>query len=337
MSMPGPMILTRDDVRRLLDLDDCIAAVAEVFRKSARGEIAPAGVLSMHAEGGGFHVKAAMLDDGDERWFAAKTNANFPGNAARFGLPTIQGVVLLFDAIAGRPLAILDSIELTALRTAAATAVAARYLARPSSSTVTICGCGAQSAAQLLALARVLSLAEVFAFDIDSARAAAFVAEMADAPFKVKAAGDLRAALRTSEVVVTCTTSRSAFLMRDDVMPGTFVAAVGADNPGKSEVDPFLMACNKVVVDSIDQCAAFGDLHHAIAAGVMSSDDVYASLGEIVAGDLPGRTSDEEITIFDSTGTAIQDVAAAVMIYKRARSAGVSPAVRGASRPGNAQ
>jgi len=331
------MILTRDDVRRLLDLDECIGAVTEVFRKSARGEIAPAGVLSMHAEGGGFHVKAAMLDDGEERWFAAKTNANFPGNAARFGLPTIQGVVLLFDAIAGRPLAILDSIELTALRTAAATAVAARYLARPSSSTVTICGCGAQSAAQLLALARVLPLSEVFAFDIDSARAAAFADEMADAPFKVKAVSDLRAALRTSDVVVTCTTSRRAFLMRDDIMPGTFVAAVGADNPEKQELDPALMASSKVVVDSLEQCAAFGDLHHAISAGAMLADDVYASLGEIVAGDLPGRTSDEEITIFDSTGTAIQDVATAVMIYKRARSAGVSPAVRGASRPGNAQ
>ncbi|HEX3067532.1 MAG TPA: ornithine cyclodeaminase family protein, partial [Thermoanaerobaculia bacterium] len=329
------MILTRDDVRRLLDLDDCIAAVAEVFRKSARGEIAPAGVLSMHAEGGGFHVKAAMLDDGERRWFAAKTNANFPGNAARFGLPTIQGVVLLFDAIDGRPLAVLDSIELTALRTAAATAVAARHLARPSSSTVTICGCGAQSAAQLLALARVLPVAEVFAFDIDEKRAAAFVREMAEAPFAVKAVDDLRAALRASDVVVTCTTSRRAFLMRDDVMPGTFIAAVGADNPEKSELDPLLMAGSKVVVDSIEQCAAFGDLHHAIDAGVMSANNVYASLGEIVAGDRPGRTNDNEITIFDSTGTAIQDVAAAVLVYKR--SAGVSPAVRGASRPGNAR
>ncbi len=335
--MTGPMILTRDDVRRLLDLDDCIAAVAEVFRKSARGEIAPAGVLSMHAEGGGFHVKAAMLDDGEERWFVAKTNANFPGNAARFGLPTIQGVVLLFDAIDGRPLAILDSIELTALRTAAATAVAARHLARPSSSTVMICGCGAQSAAQLLALARVLPVKVAFAFDIDGERAAAFACEMAAAPFAVKVVDDFRATLRTSDVVITCTTSRRAFLMRDDVMPGTFIAAVGADNPVKSELDPLLMASSKVVVDSIEQCVAFGDLHQAIEAGVMSAENVYASLGEIVAGDRPGRTNNDEITIFDSTGTAIQDVAAAVLIYKRARSAGVSPAVRGASRPGNAE
>lgn len=325
------MILTRDDVRRLLDLDDCIAAVEDVFRKAARGEIAPAGVLSMHAEGGGFHVKAALLDDGEQRWFAAKTNANFPGNGPRFGLPTIQGVVLLFDATSGRPLAVLDSIELTALRTAAATAVAARQLARPESATVTICGCGAQSAAQLLALARVLPLREVFAFDIDADRAHAFALRMSNAmstaPFAVTAVSDLRISLRRSDVCVTCTTSRRAFLMSDDVIPGTFVAAVGADNPEKQELDPALMARGKVVVDSLEQCASFGDLHHALAAGVLTVADVYGSLGDIVAGLLPGRANDEEVTIFDSTGTAIQDVAAAILVYKRAQQLGM-PTVR---------
>lgn len=314
-----PIVLTGDDVRRLLDLDDCIAVVEEVFRKSARGGIAPAGVLSMHAEGGGFHVKAAMLDEGEERWFAAKTNANFPGNNARFGLPTIQGLLLLFDAIAGCPLAIIDSIELTALRTAAATAVAARYLARADSSRVTICGCGAQSAAQLLALARVLPLREVFAFDLDRDRAAAFAAAMSASPFAVTAVTDLQASLRRSDVVITCTTSRRAFLMADDVMDGTFVAAVGADNPEKQELDPMLMARSKVVVDSLEQCVAFGDLHHAIEEGVLSASDVHASLGQIVARDRTGRVNTEEVTIFDSTGTAIQDVAAAVIVYKRAR------------------
>ena len=325
--MSETMLLTGDDVRHLLDLDDWIAVVEDVFRKAARGEIAPAGVLSVHAEGGGFHVKAALLDDGEERWFAAKTNANFPGNGPRFGLPTIQGIVLLFDAIAGRLLAVLDSIELTALRTAAATAVAARHLARPESATVTICGCGAQSAAQLLALARVLPLREAFAFDINADRARAFARSMASAPFAVTAVSDLRASLKRSDICITCTTSRRAFMMSDDVMPGTFVAAVGADNPEKQELDPALMARGKVVVDSLEQCASFGDLHHALAAGVMTAADVYGSLGDIAAGLLPGRTGDEEITIFDSTGTAIQDVAAAVLVYKRARQLGM-PTVR---------
>ena len=111
--------------------------------------------------------------------------------------------------------------------------------------------------------------------------------------------------------------------MREHVRAGTFVAAVGADNPFKQELDPGLMSASKVVVDVLEQCASIGDLHHAILAGVMNKSDVHAELGAIVAGRTPGRTSDEEITIFDSTGTALQDVAAAAIVYQRALGAGV--------------
>lgn len=111
--------------------------------------------------------------------------------------------------------------------------------------------------------------------------------------------------------------------MRGDVRPGTFVAAVGADNPKKQEIDPALMASGKIVVDILEQCAAIGDLHHAIEAGAVTIADVCAELGEIVAGRKPGRTSAEEIVIFDSTGTALQDVAAAAVVYERALHSGV--------------
>jgi ornithine cyclodeaminase/alanine dehydrogenase-like protein (mu-crystallin family) len=111
--------------------------------------------------------------------------------------------------------------------------------------------------------------------------------------------------------------------MRGDVRPGAFVAAVGADNPLKQELDPGLMASGKIVVDILEQCAAIGDLHHALEAGAVTEADVYAELGEIVAGRKPGRTSEEEIVIFDSTGTALQDVAAAAVVYERALRAGV--------------
>ena len=328
------IILTRADVQRLLSMEACIGAIEDVFRKAAKKEVAPAGIIGMHVEGGGFHVKAAVLDDEDTRWFAAKTNANFPGNRDRFGLPTIQGVVLLFDAIAGRPLAILDSIELTAIRTGAATAVAARYLARPSSSFVTICGCGAQASAQLRALTCVLPLRHVRVFDIDEARARSFAQEIANSyPLDVTVAPDLRSALQQSDVVVTCTTSRRPFLMRDDVVAGTFIAAVGADNPEKQELDPELMARGKLVVDTLEQAASIGDLHHAIEAGAMTIDEVHAELGDIVVGIRSGRTSEDEVTIFDSTGTAIQDVAAAVLVYKAARELHVRTICLGAGLP----
>src|SRR6476659_4596777 len=148
----GTLVLTRKDVSRVLRMPECIEAVERGFLRHARGESIPPGVLGTHVAGGGFHVKSAgLLDAVDGRpVFAAKVNANFPGNPDRHTLPTIQGVIALFDAADGRLLALLDSIEITSLRTAAATAVAAKYLA-PDAGTVTICGCGEQARNQLRA------------------------------------------------------------------------------------------------------------------------------------------------------------------------------------------
>src|SRR5512143_2564924 len=143
------LLLSRDDVAALLSLPDCIGAVEQVFARHARGELPmPPGALGAHVPGGGFHVKTAALP-GEGGYFAAKINANFPGNPATVGLPTIQGVITLFDLDTGRPLAVLDSIEITVLRTAAASAVAARHLARADASTVTILGCGNQGRSHL--------------------------------------------------------------------------------------------------------------------------------------------------------------------------------------------
>ena len=172
---------------------------------------------------------------------------------------------------------------------------------------------------QLRALMRVLPIKQAFAFDSDASAAAQFAAEMArELGINVKPAVNLRAATAQSDVCVTCTPSTRAFLRREDVRAGTFIAAVGADNPEKQEIAPQLMAACRIVADILDQCATIGDLHHALDAGVVKRSDVHAELGEIVAGKKPGRTSADEITIFDSTGMALQDVAAAVAVYERA-------------------
>jgi ornithine cyclodeaminase/alanine dehydrogenase len=138
----------------------------------------------------------------------------------------------------------------------------------------------------------------------------------------VEASKDLRAALRESDVCVTCTPSRRAFLMGADVMLGTFIAAVGADNRGKQELEPALVASATLVVDVLEQCAEIGELQHALAAGLMTREQVHAELADVVVGRRPGRVSDDEITIFDSSGTALQDVAATVAVYEKARSTG---------------
>jgi alanine dehydrogenase len=315
-------ILSRRDVVELLTLPECMAAVEHAFRRHAEGRTLGPGVLGVPASGGGFHIKAAGLVGG-RSYFAAKTNANFPDNPRRFGLPTIQGTVVLADASTGAPLAVMDSGSVTALRTGAATGVAARYLARPGSRSATIVGCGVQGELQLAAIAAVLPLQLVRLVDADSTRAERLASRAAEnLGIRAEAVGDLPAALRASDVCVTCTPSREAFVFRHDIVPGTFIAAVGADSRGKQELEPALVVASTLVVDVLEQCAEIGELQHALAAGLMTREAVHAELGDIVAGRRPGRTRDDEITIFDSSGTALQDVAAAVVVYEKALASG---------------
>ena len=314
----GVLLLSRGDVERLLTPDACIAAVEDAFRQHALGKAPQPGTLGFHAQDGGFHIKAALLTL-DQPYFAAKINANFPHNGARHGLPTIQGVVVLCEADRGVPLAVMDSMAITALRTAAATAVATKYLAREKCEAALICGCGAQAPAQLRALLRVRSLSRIYAYDRDFGKAQAFAAGLgAETALEIVPVDDLPQAIAAADIVITSTTAQRYFVTRGMVRPGTFVAGIGADNENKQELDPALLAHSKVVTDITAQCRAIGDLHHAIEAGAMSSASVHAELGEIVAGLKSGRTSDDEIIVFDSTGTALQDVAAAVAVYRRA-------------------
>jgi alanine dehydrogenase len=296
-----PCFIGRRELAALMDLDAHYEAAAFAFREHTEGRCAVPMPLHIEAAGGGFHAKGARVG----AYAAVKVNSNFPGNPAR-GLPTIQGAVLLYDAQDGRLLALLDSMELTARRTAAASALAARHLARADASSALICGCGSQARAHLEAIARVFKLARVFAWDADRAKAEAFAREVSKALcIDVAAAASLPAA----DIIVTVTTATTPFLSQ--AAPGTFVAAVGADSPHKSEIHPDLLRASKVVTDSTSQALAMGDLHHAPGAAV------HAELGEIVAGRKPGRVDAAEVIIFDSTGVAIQDVAAAAWAYER--------------------
>jgi ornithine cyclodeaminase/alanine dehydrogenase-like protein (mu-crystallin family) len=322
------LVLSRREVMELLTLDACIEAVERAFRLHAEQRTYGPRVVGLPTEDGGFHIKIAGLR-GDRSYFAAKTNGNFPNNAQRFSLPTIQGTVVLADALNGTPLAVMDSGSITMLRTAAATAVAAKYLARPEARTATVVGCGVQGEIQLAAIAAVLPIHRALMLDTDQARAEAAAARATSAlGLRAEAVKDLRAALRESDVCVTCTPSRRAYVMAPDVAPGTFIAAVGADSQGKQEIDPKLIASATLVVDVIDQCAEIGELQHALAGGLMTREQVHAELGDVVAGRRPGRTRADEITIFDSSGTALQDVAAAIAVYEQARAAGRGTEVR---------
>jgi alanine dehydrogenase len=316
--LSGLLLLTRRDVAALLDLPDTIRVVEAAFRDHAEGRIPiPPGVLGAHLQDGGFHIKTGAL--AEPRYFAAKINANFPANPERFGLPTIQGLIALCDAERGTPLALMDSTEITILRTAAASAVAARYLARADAATVTICGCGHQGRSHLRAMMQVRPIRRAFAVDAQPDTARSFAEALAaELSIDVRMLESLAEAVAQSDICVTCTPSRRPILTAAMVRPGMFIAAVGADNPEKQELEPAVLAMSKVVVDLLEQATVMGDLHHAIAAGAMAAGSVHAELGQVVAGQRAGRTSEEEIFVFDSTGTALQDVAAAALVYQRA-------------------
>ena len=322
------LILTRSDVGTLLDLDSCIAAVENAFRAEALGHTLPAATLGARAPLGSFHLKSAGLL-GATKYYAAKVNANFPSNPACHGLPTIQGVISLHDADTGTVLALLDSTSITALRTAAATGVAAKYLARSDARVVAIAGCGVQGRSQLRALARVRPINCVYAHDVNAAAAERFADEMrVELACDVEPAREFGPKAATSDIVVTCTPSRRAFLSGRDVRAGAFVAAVGADSEDKQELEPALLAASTVVVDSVEQCATIGELHHALVAGLVHREDVHATLADVVAGRRDGRTDESEVTVFDSTGIGLEDVAAASMAYERALAAGLGREVR---------
>ena len=311
------LILTGEDVKSVLSLDDCFEALESVLGEAARAGTPPPEILGLHVEGGGFHVKAAAARLGGF-YAAVKINGNFPDNPALRGLPTVQGVIVLSDASDGRVLALLDSAEITALRTGAATAVAARRLALPESSVATIIGCGIQGRVQLRSLTRVLPLRRAWALDADLEVARRFAAEMSESlDLAVTPTDDLARATLDSHVCVTCTPSHRAFLRTEHLRPGAFVAAVGADHPEKQELHPELFQDSTIVVDLLDQCLTIGDLHHAVEAGVVTRDAVHADLAAVVTGARPGRSSDSERIVFDSTGTALQDVAAAALAYER--------------------
>jgi alanine dehydrogenase len=318
MKCEETLLFSRSEVARLLTIPDCIRAIEEMFRQLGEGKLPSPGILGIKSAHGGLHIKAALLPGGRD-YIVAKLNTNFPRNRDDYGFPTIQGLIVLCDGTNGRPLAVLDSIDITIKRTAAASAVAAKYLARPDSTVATICGCGQQAAAHLHAIHAVFPLKQVFAFDSDPAAAESFAGALTDQlNLAIEPTRDLRCTLERSDVCVTCTTATEFFVRKEDVPPGMFIAAVGADDSHKQEIDPALIASAKVVADSLEQSCTIGDTHHAIAAGLMSRADVYADLAEIVAGKKPGRTNDGEITIFDSTGIALEDAVAVVAVYEKA-------------------
>ena len=318
------LLLKRSEIHALLTLPECITAMEQAFTMRAHGQTLSPALMHVEADGGEFHIKSGGLRVG-RTYFALKVNGGFFHNQEKYGLPNVLGLILLFDGSNGCPLAVMDSIDITILRTGATIALAARYLARRDVAVVTICGCGKQGRMQLESILYIRpSISQVYAWDVNPVIANEFAAQASNQlNVKVEPVSHPGEAALVSDVIITCTPARGFYLRRQDIRPGTFIAAVGADSPGKQELEPVLVASSKLVVDILEQCTRVGELQHALSAKLMTIEQVHGELGAVVAGQISGRVNDEEIIIFDTTGSAIQDTAAAVMVYEKAQAMGL--------------
>jgi ornithine cyclodeaminase len=311
-------LLFERDIRRLIDERTSLEAVERAFAALGRGQASLPGVINLEVpeSGGEVHVKGAHLQGSPT--YAVKVASGFPGNPAA-GLPLGDGLMLAFSATTGALQAILfDNGFLTELRTGSAGALAARLLGRERIRRVGILGAGSQARYQLRALLLVRRPDEVLVFSHGGAPD--YAAEMTPAlGLPVRAVGSAREAVEGADLVITTTPARSPILLSEWVGPGTHITAMGSDGPDKNEIDPRLLArADRVVPDRLAQCLALGEIHHAVAAGLLAADRIGPELGVIAAGLAPGRQREDEITVADLTGVGIQDAAVAGLVAAEA-------------------
>lgn len=310
-------ILTKKEISRILNVKDVISVVEDAFGQYARknAHMPPKTYLDFKKYNGDLRVMPAYLDYADAA--GVKVVNVHPDNKGK-GLPTVMATIVLNDPKTGFPLAIMDGTFITAMRTGAAAAVATKHLAKENSGTLGLVGAGAQARTQLLAISQVLDLKKAFVSDVSRDYAEKFAREMGEQfDFDIEAASVQKAA--GADVVSTVTPAHSPVVQDPWVREGTHINAIGADAPGKEELDPQILRRAKIFIDDWEQCSHSGEINVPLSKGIISTKDIYASLGEVVAGMKSGRENGKDITLFDSTGLAIQDIATAHFVFEKAQ------------------
>jgi ornithine cyclodeaminase len=310
-------IVQEEALRAAVTPERAVAVVRDAFKADGEGRTQVPSVINLdiRAARGEFHVKTAHIEGIPH--IGVKIASGFYDNPSR-GLPSGSGLIALFDAATGLPVALLlDNGFLTDIRTGAAGAVAADYLARREITTVGVVGSGVQARHQVRCLRVVRTFSRILAWSPTPERLAAYGSEMSLEGYDVTAASGIEEVCTEADVLITATPSAAALVKAAWLRDGVHVTAVGSDSPGKQELEPACLGrADLVVVDRYGQCAAFGELKHALEAGLLTRDDVHGELGAIVAGAKPGRTSDAQITIADLTGVGFQDTAIASAAFE---------------------
>jgi len=319
-------LLTESDARDCVQLDlDAVSAVAFGFAKLAEGAATVPSVLTLPIaeNNGGMDVKAAYIHG--ESSFAVKLAAGFYDNA-KLGLPTGSGMMIVLNAKTGFPEAvILDNGYLTSVRTGAAGALAAKYLARKKISTAGVIGSGSQARYQIRALRLVRNFEKLMVYGVIPQEVEKYAAEIESIlKMEVCVAPNVQTVVEASDVVVTTTPSCEPYLRADWLHPGLHITCMGADRDYKQELFPQVLGQMDVLAcDLRSQCFRFGELHHGVEQGIISESDPIRELGEIISGRKVGRESDDQITLCDLTGVGVQDTAIALLAYRRACELGI--------------
>lgn len=321
------LLLSRAEVKKLISIREAVEAVEEAFRAKGLGkaQMPPKSYVFFNRYDGDFRVMPAYLEDTEAA--GVKIVNVHPQNPGKRGMPTVMATIVLLDPRTGAPLAIMDGTTITNVRTGAAGAVAAKYLARKDSRAVAAIGAGAQAMTQFLALNEIFKIEELRVSDKVEANAKKYASEMKkrfDISIKIT---DTKEAVQGADIIVTTTPVQSSIVMNDWVSEGVHINAIGADAPGKQELDPKILKRAKIVIDNWEQASHSGEINVPLSKGMLARENIHAELGEIVSGKKSGRTSRDEITVFDSTGLAIQDVATAWLVYKKAKKVGMGTEV----------
>jgi len=322
------IILSQNEVKSCLPMSEAIRAVREAYIAFAKGRVKmpPVMHLDVSQYNGEVDIKSGYIED--LGLIGTKIASGFYENY-KLGLPPGIAVIILMDLKTSIPVAIMDGTYVTAYRTGAAGAVAAKVLARKDSKKIGVVGAGTQARMQILALQEVFSLKEIKVWDINKTSRDRYVEEMSEQlKIPIEPVEEVKDAVIEADIIVTVTPSRKALVMEKWIQEGVHINAIGADGPGKQELDPLIVKrADKVVVDSLNQCRIIGEIQHALADGLIVEDDVYAEIGQILIGEKKGRETNKEITLFDATGLAAQDIAAANIVFKQAKEKGIGRVV----------
>lgn len=307
-------IIKRSEIESLFDMGDYIRTIERAFLLYGEGKIQMPPKVYLSFDKGDLRCMPAYLPS--MKAAGVKSVNAHPGNK---DIPAVMATITLVDPDTGFPIAIMDGTHITKMRTGAAGAVAAKYLSREDSKVAAFVGAGVQASTQLEALLIIRpKLSRIKVYDVNEAKMEQF-AEDAGANYglQVECAGSVKEAVGDADIVITSTPVRTPIIKAEYIRRGTHINAIGADAPGKQELDPAILKRAKIVIDNWEQASHGGEINVPLSKGLISKEDIYADIGEIVSGKKPGRKSPDEITVFDSTGLAIQDISAAGEIYRK--------------------